>query len=176
MLSKTKVEEALELSWNMTELAKNLGYKNPGTNTKRKLKKLMDQFKIDYSDLKKTSRPRYKYEKILKSCPVCQNEFETQMGHEREKTTCSHSCSNTYFRSGEDNPNYKNGFSSRYRETAFASKLPECERCNWNIEKGVLEVHHIDRDRSNNDISNLEVLCPNCHDLEHYNSSDGRFH
>ena len=31
-----------------------------------------------------------------------------------------------------------------------------------------LHVHHIDRDRENNDLSNLEILCANCHAIEHW--------
>ena len=41
-----------------------------------------------------------------------------------------------------------------------------CECCGneyWNGEKIPLEVHHIDGDHSNNDLSNLQILCPNCH-------------
>jgi hypothetical protein len=41
-----------------------------------------------------------------------------------------------------------------------------CEICNlalW-LEKDIsLEVHHIDGDRTNNKVENLQLLCPNCH-------------
>jgi len=33
------------------------------------------------------------------------------------------------------------------------------------IECEVLEVHHIDRDRSHNSSGNLIILCPTCHAL-----------
>ena len=36
-------------------------------------------------------------------------------------------------------------------------------------DKDVLIVHHKDRDRNNSDISNLEILCANCHMKEHKN-------
>lgn len=43
----------------------------------------------------------------------------------------------------------------------------KCSKCGndgiWQNEKLVLEVHHIDGNHSNNDISNLCLLCPNCH-------------
>lgn len=42
-----------------------------------------------------------------------------------------------------------------------------CNRCGYNKEPKILGVHHKDRDRNNNDLINLEVLCPNCHSLEH---------
>ena len=44
----------------------------------------------------------------------------------------------------------------------------KCECCGiseWNGEKLSLEVHHIDGNRFNNDLSNLQILCPNCHSL-----------
>ena len=39
--------------------------------------------------------------------------------------------------------------------------------CDGNWQNGVisLEVHHIDGDNTNNEISNLQYLCPNCHAL-----------
>ena len=30
----------------------------------------------------------------------------------------------------------------------------------------VLELHHIDNNHNNNELSNLEVLCPNCHAMK----------
>jgi hypothetical protein len=43
-----------------------------------------------------------------------------------------------------------------------------CECCLnsiWNDVLIPLEVHHIDGDKDNNDIDNLQLLCPNCHAL-----------
>ena len=44
----------------------------------------------------------------------------------------------------------------------------KCERCgrtHWLGELIPLEVHHKDGDRRNNDLTNLELLCANCHAL-----------
>jgi len=41
-----------------------------------------------------------------------------------------------------------------------------CEKCNlkkWNEIDIPLELHHIDGDRHNNELSNIQILCPNCH-------------
>lgn len=38
---------------------------------------------------------------------------------------------------------------------------------------GILKVHHKDRNRKNSLPDNLEILCPNCHDLEHFLQKDG---
>lgn len=43
-----------------------------------------------------------------------------------------------------------------------------CENCGlteWQKQPIVLEVHHEDGDRTNNDFSNLKLLCCNCHAL-----------
>ena len=45
--------------------------------------------------------------------------------------------------------------------------ITQCQRCGYNNEPLILGIHHKDRNRHNNDISNLEILCPNCHSLEH---------
>jgi hypothetical protein len=45
--------------------------------------------------------------------------------------------------------------------------MSSCERCGYSEEVGILVIHHKDRNRDNNDLGNLAVLCPNCHALEH---------
>ncbi len=46
-------------------------------------------------------------------------------------------------------------------------KEDKCEECNlpplWNGKRLVLQLDHIDGDRTNNALSNLRLLCPNCH-------------
>jgi 5-methylcytosine-specific restriction endonuclease McrA len=47
-------------------------------------------------------------------------------------------------------------------------KNHKCEMCgieNWLGKDITLELHHIDGNRFNNDLSNLQILCPNCHSL-----------
>ena len=42
----------------------------------------------------------------------------------------------------------------------------QCERCGltkWLEQPIKLEIHHKNGDRSNNELDNLEILCPNCH-------------
>lgn len=46
------------------------------------------------------------------------------------------------------------------------NKPRQCECCKnveWNGEPIPLNVHHIDGNHYNNDLSNLQILCPNCH-------------
>ena len=47
-------------------------------------------------------------------------------------------------------------------------KKDECEMCGlneWIGQKIPLELHHMDGDRFNNQLENLQILCPNCHSL-----------
>ncbi len=45
-------------------------------------------------------------------------------------------------------------------------KKPQCEICHithWQGKKTPLELHHIDGNRNNWTLNNLQILCPNCH-------------
>ena len=124
----------------------------------RKAKKLIEDLNTGHFGTKPKLR---KYERIIKECPVCKNEFETLSGHKREKTTCSHSCSNTFFRSGDNNPNWKE---DSYRTTCFLYHKKECVVCG---ENNIVEVHHLDEDNKNNSPYNLIPLCPTHHQYWH---------
>lgn len=63
--------------------------------------------------------------------------------------------------------------SVKYRTLAFRKFEHKCNRCEYNKITHILCVHHKDRDRTNNDLDNLEILCPNCHMEEHFSHSDG---
>lgn len=49
-------------------------------------------------------------------------------------------------------------------------KIAKCEECGW-AQKSFdgrlpLELHHIDGNGRNNQLENLQILCPNCHSLK----------
>ena len=44
--------------------------------------------------------------------------------------------------------------------------IEKCTKCGLNDQE-ILGVHHVDRNRKNNALENLIVLCPNCHSREH---------
>ena len=77
---------------------------------------------------------------------------------------CSRSCSISFSnkkRLGSNHPNWKDT-PNQYREKALRNYEQKCFFCNYNIVE-VLQVHHIDHNRSNNKLDNLVLLCPTCH-------------
>jgi len=66
---------------------------------------------------------------------------------------------------------YKQKHRKNSRDTVYGgNRIPALERAGYSCEvcsyvkvPEILHVHHKDRNRSNNDLSNLQVLCPNCH-------------
>lgn len=56
------------------------------------------------------------------------------------------------------------------RRFIFEKYEHRCVRCGWNkihpvTGKSPLQINHIDGHHKNNSVSNLELLCPNCHSL-----------
>lgn len=89
-------------------------------------------------------------------CPICGN-----IKNNLQSTTCSNSCSNKHFRSGSDNANFTG---TNYRTICFEWHEKRCIICG---EVNIVEVHHYDEDRNNNDPSNLVPLCPTHHQYWH---------
>ena len=86
------------------------------------------------------------------------------------RKTCSRICSNknragAQYKSGTLKDKVSSQRSLKIR--LLKARGEKCERCDYNkIE--VLQVHHKDRNRSNNALKNLALICPNCHYEEHY--------
>lgn len=90
-----------------------------------------------------------------KHCPVCNVWFSSQ------GKTCSRGCANTYFRSGDQHPNWSE---SQYRTTCFINHEFKCCVCD---ENRIVEVHHFDENKKNNNPENLIPLCPTHHQYMH---------
>jgi hypothetical protein len=150
-------KEIINSSKTLSEaIVKLFGYYNG--NTKKKFQTFVNDNNINIGHLKKRIS---KYEKIIKICPICGIEFETKIGNKEEKTTCSYSCSNTYFRSGILNPNWKD---ESYRTTCFDVHKKECIICG---ENKIVAVHHYDENKKNNSPENLIPMCPTHHQYVH---------
>ena len=68
--------------------------------------------------------------------------------------------------------------SSALRQKLLEDKIkpPCCEECGktmWRSRPIPLELHHINGDRFDNRLRNLQILCPNCHALTDNNAGKG---
>lgn len=52
-------------------------------------------------------------------------------------------------------------------EGYFEYKCYSCHLTTWQDYDIPIQLHHIDENRNNNNLSNLTILCPNCHALTH---------
>ena len=160
-MNKVQLQNIVNESTSKADVCRKLNISVNGIGY-RKIDKLIAEYKIDINILKTNAKnSRTTYQLIEKICPVCSVPFKTRDGHIRETYTCSHSCSNTYFRSGEDNPNWKQ---SSYRTTCFLYHKKQCIVCN---EDKIVEVHHFDGNNKNNVPENLIPLCPTHHQYYH---------
>lgn len=102
-------------------------------------------------------------------CLVC----KTPILSGANKKTCSRACANK----NRTGIKYKQGSRRPLKDKVTASRLLKkriidqrgayCERCRYDVCQ-ILQIHHRDRNRDNNELENLELLCPNCHASEHY--------
>lgn len=93
----------------------------------------------------------------FKACVVCGKGIKNY----KTNTTCGYSCANKHFRTG---PNAGNWKEDCYRSTCFYYHKKECVVCG---EQNIIEVHHLDEDRTNNKPDNLIPLCPTHHQYWH---------
>lgn len=113
-----------------------------------------------------------KQERIKTSCAYCGKQFFIT------KSKFNHSKSGLHFccREHKDisqrlsvniglTPNHYGTGSGvhSYRKWAFNEYPHKCAICGWCEDERILEVHHVDENRANNEITNLIILCPICH-------------
>lgn len=95
----------------------------------------------------------------VNTCEQCKLPFIVSNYESARKKFCSDCVS-------VKNKEYSVKHHIKSREKLIQSKDNKCERCLCD-EIEVLEIHHKDRNHSNNTDKNLEVLCANCHTKEH---------
>ena len=137
--TKELLEEAVKNSLNVTQVLEKLGLKMAGgthTYISKKIKELninTDHFLGVRSNLGKAPKNKHTKESFLKIL---------------EKRSCL------------------NGTRLLRLLKRFEIKEHRCEICRrdtWNEKEIPLEVDHIDGDHFNNNLTNLRVICPNCH-------------
>ena len=104
--------------------------------------------------------------RITLQCAYCGKTIERVPSEIKASKTgffyCSHECGNLHKNQLRDENGEWSG-TSNYRRLAFDNYPHNCAVCGYNEDTRILEVHHIDEDRSNNRLSNLVILCPICH-------------
>lgn len=152
---------------NITDIIRKLNLPNNGKSTKLiKDYILLHNLCTKHFDMQHKNRI---YPLVTKECPVCNKAFIIQLGHPKEKRTCSYSCANTHFRSGYDNPNYKEDTEVSYRRVCFRHHKKECIICG---ESNIVAVHHYNENHDDNTISNLVPMCPTHHQYMHSGFAD----
>lgn len=90
-------------------------------------------------------------------CEWCNDIITIKYGSGR---FCSSKCARSY---SSSKCNHSKTNINIYRDIAFNYYEHRCCVCGWDEDDRILQVHHIDSNRNNNDVSNLIILCPNCH-------------
>jgi hypothetical protein len=86
------------------------------------------------------------------------------------KKICSRSCSNKNrigIQYKINSPKDKVKAQRSIKQRLLKERGEKCERCGFQ-KYNILQMHHKDRDRNNNNMNNMEIICPNCHAIEHY--------
>ena len=154
-ITRNELEEVINKAKSNSDVCRALGFPLNGYGF-RKVKNIISENDFDVSHFG-VGESRRKYKLVEKECPVCETKFTTKKGHSKEQSTCSYACSNTFFRSGVDNPNWKD---DSYRSTCFLYHEKKCVICG---EDKILDVHHFDENKKNNSPENLIPLCPTHH-------------
>lgn len=86
------------------------------------------------------------------------------------KKTCSRTCANKHragikYKLNRPRDKVHNYKSLKIRLLKQRGK--KCERCGYKKYE-ILQIHHKDENKNNNELNNLELICPNCHFEEHY--------
>lgn len=112
-------------------------------------------------------RAKNKPSLVVKNCLQCGKEFVQKYPNQK---FCSRSCPMKYFYS--DHNNYKGW---KTIKISMIEKSPKCSECGFDLMPGILQLHHKDRNSKNNTPDNVVILCPNCHEIDHYKAKDGRY-
>ena len=161
--------QAFNNSISKEEILRKLNISSNGTAT-RYVNKMVEKLGLSFETLKENHFNKYHIKKI---CPVCGKEFYTDVGEKgRKQECCSYACSNTYFRSGENNGQYKSGVFVSHDAHKIIGFRHHPHRCCVCGEEKIVAIHHYDGNHNNNEPTNLVPLCPTHHQYIHSRFKD----
>ena len=108
---------------------------------------------------------------VIINCNYCGEQVFRNKNQRRSSKTglffCNNLCKNKYLaknkRWKKDNVN-----SHQQRKNIFFEKANNtCQKCGYNENKKMLDIHHYDHNHKNNRCDNLRVLCSWCHTKHH---------
>lgn len=149
-----KIKEAVSSSLSFCEVLRKLNIPIQGNNSST-LKEILNKYNIDYSHF--TGRAKEYNRKNIDINEYLSNNISIKSGKLKEKL-------------------FKLGLKENKCEICGISK--------WNGMPIVCQIHHIDGNNKNNNIENIQILCPNCHsqtenyrkDINNqYNKSEKRY-
>jgi hypothetical protein len=115
-----------------------------------------------------------KRKRVALECFICKKNFERQQdklkGSKSGLYFCSRKCKDKA-QGIEGNciqiqPSHFKDGSSRYRKRALREYGAKCKECGYSELTKMLDADHIDSNRKNSKIENLQVLCVWCHALK----------
>jgi 5-methylcytosine-specific restriction endonuclease McrA len=114
---------------------------------------------------------RYSNNRKEVNCYYCKKKFTKSTS--RVALSKNHFCSQKckYDAASDTKHPYSTGPAQKdgkhtYRARAMRLKEQKCVRCGYDEHIELLDVDHIDSDRNNNSIDNLQVLCVTCHAIK----------
>lgn len=164
------------------------GYENAQSIIKIKCRIHQCEFETKWENVRRSNRPHYacpycqkeerdkKYEnnRIELECAYCHKKFITRKSQLEKSKSNLHFCCREHkdlaqrIESGQQfekmRPEHYGYISeTNYREYALRNYPNKCLVCGYDEEPKILQVHHRDSNRQNNELKNLAILCPNCH-------------
>lgn len=140
--SPEQLQSLLDSRNTYTEILRVAGINSSSsTNT---LKRIIKEYKLDTS---KFEENRKLYKQQMAKMSLC-SEYNIESKLHRNTKTNSHKLRNKLIEFG-------------YKE----SKCELCGISEWLGKPVKLQLHHIDGNHDNNELSNLQILCPNCHSM-----------
>lgn len=101
---------------------------------------------------------------VLLTCCVCGVEFRRSPCKVKPSNQCcSITCRGLLKRT--DQPGTRTSIRDWLKRRGL---MLRCHRCGYDTHPEILNVHHHDHNGQNHSPDNLEVLCPNCHAIEHF--------